>query len=104
MTGLPQGAGAGNGAGLPAGAKQAATDFGVPGYGGPCPPKGDKPHHYNFTVYAVKVEKLATSAPRHRLGRRVHDQRQFPGQGQPDRDLWALSGAATNLPVLLRTG
>src|SRR5262249_19277338 len=29
---------------LPAGAAQGNTDFGAPGYGGPCPPKGDKPH------------------------------------------------------------
>jgi Raf kinase inhibitor-like YbhB/YbcL family protein len=59
VSGLPQGAGAGNGTGLPAGAKQAVTDFGVPGYGGPCPPVGDKPHHYNFTIYAETSEKLA---------------------------------------------
>ena len=25
------------------------TDFGGPGWGGPCPPVGHKPHHYNFT-------------------------------------------------------
>jgi Raf kinase inhibitor-like YbhB/YbcL family protein len=43
---------------LPEGAKEINTDFGAPGYGGPCPPKGDKPHHYNFTVYALKVPKL----------------------------------------------
>lgn len=34
------------------------TDFGVPGYSGPCPPKGDKAHRYIITVYALKVEKL----------------------------------------------
>jgi Raf kinase inhibitor-like YbhB/YbcL family protein len=34
------------------------TDFGRPGYGGPCPPAGDKPHRYIFTVYAVKVDQL----------------------------------------------
>jgi phosphatidylethanolamine-binding protein (PEBP) family uncharacterized protein len=28
------------------------------GYGGPCPPQGDKPHHYIFTVYAVDEDKL----------------------------------------------
>ena len=56
-TGLPQGVGK-DGKGLPEGAKQVATDFGVPGYGGPCPPKGDKPHHYHFTVYALKTDKL----------------------------------------------
>ena len=40
------------------GRDQVRTDFGVPGYGGPCPPKGDKPHHYIFTIYAVDVDKL----------------------------------------------
>src|SRR5271170_5279180 len=43
---------------LPEGALQTRTDFGAPGYGGPCPPKGDKPHHYHFTVFAVDVDKL----------------------------------------------
>lgn len=56
-TGLPQGVGK-DGKGLPEGARQAQNDFGAPGYGGPCPPKGDKPHHYHFTVYALKVDKL----------------------------------------------
>ena len=56
--GLEQGAGAGDGSKLPTGARQITTDFGAPGYGGPCPPVGDKPHHYNFTVYALKVDKL----------------------------------------------
>jgi Raf kinase inhibitor-like YbhB/YbcL family protein len=41
----------------PAGAIQSATDFGVPGYGGPCPPPGG-PHEYLITVYALKVDKL----------------------------------------------
>jgi Raf kinase inhibitor-like YbhB/YbcL family protein len=56
-TGLPERVGK-DGKGLPQGAAQVATDFGEPGYGGPCPPKGDAPHHYHFTVYALKVEKL----------------------------------------------
>ena len=43
---------------LPQGALQTRTDFGAPGYGGPCPPQGDKPHHYIFTVYAVDEDKL----------------------------------------------
>jgi len=34
------------------------TDFGKPGYGGPCPPEGDKPHRYIFTIYALKEAKL----------------------------------------------
>jgi Raf kinase inhibitor-like YbhB/YbcL family protein len=57
-TSLAKGAGDAKGSGMPAGALQIRTDFGAPGYGGPCPPKGDKPHHYHFTVFAVDVEKL----------------------------------------------
>jgi len=32
------------------------------GYGGPCPPQGDHPHRYLFTVFAVKVDKLDVTA------------------------------------------
>jgi Raf kinase inhibitor-like YbhB/YbcL family protein len=39
---------------MPKGAIQSRTDFGKAGYGGPCPPPGDKPHHYHFRVYALK--------------------------------------------------
>jgi Raf kinase inhibitor-like YbhB/YbcL family protein len=28
------------------------------GYTGPCPPKGDAPHHYHFKLYAVDVDAL----------------------------------------------
>ena len=55
---LAQGAGAADGKRLPAGSRQVATDFGAPGWGGPCPPEGDKPHRYQFTVYALGVDKL----------------------------------------------
>ena len=55
-------AGAGGGSGLPAGALQTNTDFGRPGYGGPCPPEGDHPHRYLFTVHAVGVESLPVEA------------------------------------------
>ena len=37
------------------------TDFGAPGYGGPCPPPG-KSHHYVFTVYALKTDKIDVPA------------------------------------------
>ena len=55
---IPARAGAANGAGLPAGSVQGVTDFGAPGFGGACPPKGDKPHRYVFTLYALKIAKL----------------------------------------------
>jgi Raf kinase inhibitor-like YbhB/YbcL family protein len=60
-TGLAQGAGSGT-APLPEGAAQGRTDFGAPGFGGACPPVGDKPHRYVFTVFALEVEKLEVPA------------------------------------------
>ncbi len=63
-TGLARGVG-NNTRLLPAGAFGGNTDFldtgatGVNGdYGGPCPPAGDPPHRYIFTLYAVAVDKL----------------------------------------------
>jgi Raf kinase inhibitor-like YbhB/YbcL family protein len=60
-TSLPQGAGSAKGE-LPAGAAQGRTDFGAPGYGGACPPPGDKPHRYIITVFALKTDKLDVPA------------------------------------------
>ena len=63
-TGLAQGAG-NSPATLPAPAFGGNTDFqdtGATGangnYGGPCPPVGDKPHRYLFTVYALAVDDV----------------------------------------------
>ncbi len=54
--------GAGSGGDLPAGALQVRTDFGAPGYGGPCPPEGDHPHRYLFTINAVSMDELPVTA------------------------------------------
>ena len=61
-TRLAKGAGKADGSALPQGAASAVTDYGKPGYGGPCPPEGDKPHRYVFTLYALKVPKLDVPA------------------------------------------
>ena len=58
VTSLPKNAGNLKAGAAPKGAVQSRTDFGVPGYGGPCPPQGDPPHHYHFTIFAVDTPKL----------------------------------------------
>lgn len=35
------------------GARQGENDFDEVGYRGPCPPEGDDPHEYRFTLYAL---------------------------------------------------
>lgn len=55
---LPAGAGNQNNEKLPAGAVQGRNDFGYSGFGGACPPEGDKPHPYQITVWALDVDKL----------------------------------------------
>jgi Raf kinase inhibitor-like YbhB/YbcL family protein len=56
--GLPANAGNVKAHLAPAGSVQSRTDFGGTGYGGPCPPPGDKPHRYIFTLFALDVAKL----------------------------------------------
>ena len=59
---LAAGAGAENGKTLPPGALHGRTDLGNAAYHGPCPDKGDPPHRYVFTIYALGIDKLPVSA------------------------------------------
>ncbi|MEO8533390.1 MAG: YbhB/YbcL family Raf kinase inhibitor-like protein [Flavobacterium sp.] len=43
---------------FPKGAIQSITDYGIKGFGGPCPPEGHGFHEYIITVYALKTDKL----------------------------------------------
>jgi Raf kinase inhibitor-like YbhB/YbcL family protein len=49
--------------GLPVGATQGATDYGMSHWGGPCPPPGDPPHRYIFTVYALDIPTIEGAGP-----------------------------------------
>ena len=59
---LSAGAGSTGTLSLAAGGTQSANDFGVHGYGGPCPPKGAGAHRYVFTVHALSQERLGVPA------------------------------------------
>jgi Raf kinase inhibitor-like YbhB/YbcL family protein len=58
VTTIALGAGDATGKKLPLGALQGRTDFGTHAFGGACPPQGDTPHRYIFTVHALKIEKI----------------------------------------------
>jgi Raf kinase inhibitor-like YbhB/YbcL family protein len=55
LRGLPEGGA------LPAPARAIRNDYGDKAWGGPCPPAGDRPHHYVFTVYALDVPALGAA-------------------------------------------
>jgi len=44
------------------GFRQAINDFGKPGYGGPCPPRGSKAHHYHFRLSALSESSLPVAS------------------------------------------
>lgn len=56
----------GDSRGIPAGASgdlappavESLTDFGQPGYGGPCPPTGAAPHRYQIRLHALDIARL----------------------------------------------
>jgi Raf kinase inhibitor-like YbhB/YbcL family protein len=48
--------------GMPAGALMTRTELGNSGYLGPCPPEGDHPHRYLFTVFAVGKDTLGVTS------------------------------------------
>jgi Raf kinase inhibitor-like YbhB/YbcL family protein len=58
VTELAAGAGEASGKSLPEGAIHGPTDFGTYDFGGACPPEGDQPHRYVFTVFALKAAKI----------------------------------------------
>ena len=62
---------------MPDGAIETRTDFGTPGYGGPCPPAGDAAHRYIFTVHALKVDRIdvAVDTPAALVGFMTHGAR-----------------------------
>ena len=47
---------------MPAGAIESITSFGNRGFGGACPPEGDKAHRYIFTVFALDTDKIEQDA------------------------------------------
>ena len=55
---LAPNAGVKGGGSLPQAARQIRNDYGAYAWGGLCPPPGDKPHRYVFTVHALGVDRL----------------------------------------------
>ena len=47
---------------LPKEAIESLNDFGSTKFGGACPPKGDKPHRYVTTIYALDTDKLEVTS------------------------------------------
>jgi len=65
-------------------ARQGENDFGEVGYRGPCPPEGDAPHEYRFTLYVLDEELDADAgalrpAVQDELDAKTHDSDQFTG-------------------------
>lgn len=50
----------------PPGGREWPNDFGTPGWGGPHPPVGDRPHRYRFHLYALSGPPRLPARPRAR--------------------------------------
>lgn len=48
------------------------NDFGRPGYGGPCPPRGHGKHRYIFTLFALDVAAIGRPTTRGALESAMH--------------------------------
>jgi len=57
-TSIPEAAGKKGKATLPGLGIQGTNDFGIIGYGGPCPPRGHGVHRYVFMVLALDIDHL----------------------------------------------
>jgi Raf kinase inhibitor-like YbhB/YbcL family protein len=62
ITSLPENAGSIAANLLPPQVQQSVTSYGLPGFGGPCPPIGHGLHQYIITVYALKTPVLGVNA------------------------------------------
>jgi len=66
------------------GARQGNNDFGEIGYRGPCPPEGDDPHEYRFTLYVLDEELDAEPGAlrptvEDEIGAKARDSAEFTG-------------------------
>ncbi|OMH38891.1 YbhB/YbcL family Raf kinase inhibitor-like protein [Motiliproteus sp. MSK22-1] len=58
VTQLKRGAGSKEGK-LPVASRSFSNDYGTMEFGGACPPEGDGMHRYQFTIWALGVDKLS---------------------------------------------
>lgn len=62
--------------------QEVSNDFGKPGYSGPCPPKGQGPHHYRFKLFALDIDRLELGASPNVADVEIAAKRHAIGQGE----------------------